>query len=804
MFQVRRKRRAGVGRAWRHARIPALAVVLLLLCPAPGAAALPAPESWSSSPGDESDADRPVDVVFIVDESGSLSEADVEAERQAVSEMAQKIHDPENLGSRVSVIGFGSYHEDGVTLDPARQICRPKHVHDPGTAQALSECVRDLKRRTKEEGNDTDHAEALKVALEILEGAEDNAMKIVFMLTDGELDVRNNSQYGDSEDERQAEGEAQLDRRLDEALADKVQIWPLGFGAEGQEVSATIDEQRLEEMAARGYQASCETAEVPQPEANVVDSSVDVREVATRAMATATCAVLEDPVEGDLPPAAVLELDVLIQPIATEGTISVIKNDPRIRVDYIDPRGDEVDLTGDEHDGSAFIHSGANGPVETLHLTYPRAGEWTVRFTSYADAEQESVSATVQWKGKIRAVFEHRGPLEPDSETTVYLTLRIRDGDHIADPEVLADLDFALSVSGLGLDGQIPLRDDGQGPDRGAGDGEFAGVIPAPGQEGTLTVVGTVRGPGVAAAVRTVELPIGAGSAPLSAEISPDQRPTEIWARMEGGGTVTVTNNGDAPEEVTLELLTPDGVSATLDPATATAAPDGDTAVDYTYTIDQADPDLRGGTLQLVVRDGDGEVLASAEPLQVGVRAQPGPIERFLWVWVLLLALVTVAVLYVAYRNAEARRRADVRGLVVRLMRDGQPVSQELRAPSRRADEFAFAVRQGEGTSTLVHADATSSGRYVVRREPPHRVRLLDSAGNEESVALGSVSEPLVEGLSLQVRDERATPGRASDPRTGSGGRSRTEEDPFGFGTSSRPGTGTDGGPSSGGGWSVQ
>src|SRR5690349_24579969 len=122
-------------------------------------------------------------VVVLVDESGSLSDTDVVKEKEAARTIAFSVLAPQ---SQVSVIGFGS--ADGAGQSPVDVVCKPTVLDDQQSRDTLGKCVESLHRRAENEGNDTDHAAALKQALSIARSGGPER-KVVFLLTDGKLDV---------------------------------------------------------------------------------------------------------------------------------------------------------------------------------------------------------------------------------------------------------------------------------------------------------------------------------------------------------------------------------------------------------------------------------------------------------------------------------------------------------------------------------------------------------------------------------------------------------------------------------------
>lgn len=80
------------------------------------------------------------------------------------------------------------------------------------------------------EGDGTDHASALSQALEIVRAGKPDK-KIVFLLTDGNLDVSESTNYqgqhsGTAQRGRPGRGK----RRVDDLDGTGTQVWPPGFG----------------------------------------------------------------------------------------------------------------------------------------------------------------------------------------------------------------------------------------------------------------------------------------------------------------------------------------------------------------------------------------------------------------------------------------------------------------------------------------------------------------------------------------------------------------------------------------------
>lgn len=129
---------------------------------------------------------EPVQIVVLVDVSGSLSPEDVARERDAVRVIVQGEPSDE---STVSVFGFGSSNTPGQS--PVDEVCPATTLESPAKRDLIAECVGNLQVRTAAMGADTDHVAALEQAQAKLASAPPDQPKIVYLLTDGVLDVGN-------------------------------------------------------------------------------------------------------------------------------------------------------------------------------------------------------------------------------------------------------------------------------------------------------------------------------------------------------------------------------------------------------------------------------------------------------------------------------------------------------------------------------------------------------------------------------------------------------------------------------------
>ncbi|WP_017570365.1 vWA domain-containing protein [Nocardiopsis halotolerans] len=753
---------------WKRAALAA-ALLFLLPQPVPASAAAPPPRS-TDDPGQAT----PLDIVILVDESGSLSEADIEEETRAASTIAQSVLNP---GSRVTVVGFGSNNGRPGQI-AAREVCRPTLLDEGSGRQYLADCVSGLRRRDDSEGNDTDHAAALGSALHYLEDsrAPEGAVGLVFLLTDGALDVRDSPHWGARPEDRDANATARIEEHLATSRENDVRIWPLGFGD-------AIDRDQLDAFAAGGSQETCNDLEVATPTARVVGDSADVVRSLREALAAASCSVAGEPDSDTLSGGGETTLSTTIPPIVTDGAIVVTKNNPAISVEYVDPEGDPVDPDSGEHKGSRTTLSGANGPVEVLHMVGPLPGTWRVRLTSPDGTPEELVTATVQWQGRVNTFLTVEPADHSGEELVVRVDIRTHRGP-ITDPEALAELDFsaeAAPADGSADAEPVALADDGGDPDITAQDGQYAGTVTVPAGVDTLLFTSRVQGPGVPDDVRELPYTVDPGGAALQPSVRFEDPPGEVWAGSEVGGTLSVDNQGAEEEHVRLLLQAPEGVLATIEQDTTAFGP-GSGRTDFTVRFDE-DSTLGRAVLHVQAANAGGTVLNTSAPLTVTVRTPPGILERYWWAWSALLLAAAAATFYAWLLWRSRRAARDVRGLVVTLHRDGNTLSPGLRAPSRWSTSFAFTVRDAQGPAPrLEHARASDAGGvHRASRGPSGGVRLRTPRDPVQTLRLGEHSAPLAGDLTVSFGDERSArtaARRVPDPARATPGRETRDENP--------------------------
>ncbi|MFB6836716.1 VWA domain-containing protein [Streptomyces sp. NPDC056361] len=763
--------------------------------PASGTGAAPGALRAARSAAGPSDGPEPIDFAVVVDQSASLADKDLARETEAAALLSQgEISER----SRAAVIGFASSEKAGQS--PVSEVC-PLIVADAAGRERLSDCVQRLGRRDdKRMGPGTDFPAAIRQAVTRLTQGGDGAAgaktpavpKVVFLLTDGKLDVADSPEYGTDRDSRQANGQRRLTEELARARAAGVQIWPLGFGS-------AIDRAALTAMADGGYRGACSDVPGSAPRMRVVGTSAEIDTALQETFAAARCARIAHGTAGK-PPA---DLTVTIPPIATDGSLTVSKHDPKVRVTYFDPAGRKVPARG-EFDGSLFEVSGQDGPVEALRVKNPLPGRWRVHIEAPEGHRDREVAVRAIWQGRLRSDVT-LDPASPRAgeEITVQARMQTRRGVVISDPRQLAGVAVTAEMSGAGFPPvTFRLADDGRAPDRKAGDVRFTGRLTVPaGATGDLKFVTRMAAPGITSDLRPLYARVAEGPRPVIAGLAVDQ--ATVYPGGTVRGTLDITNEDSAPHTLRLALkdVTP-GAELTLAPTTVTAPPGGSTRVPFTVALGGSTPlgELGG---QVTVVDTDGDVALDSDYLDARVVAPPTWWDRW-WkeaaggAGVLLLLAAFAAV-----RLAARRRRRDLTGLTLELGREGRNLySLPIRRGQSPGGVFAFTVDEPYGAPPTLRRirGGTASASHVLRRTGGGELLLRPRGGPQVPVRTG---EPISLGdHELVVRGGRVEPQRTRDlPWSRRSGRPRGSGTGAGpGGTGRRRGTEAGTGPGTGGG----
>ncbi|MEU9294724.1 vWA domain-containing protein [Streptomyces sp. NPDC048266] len=721
------------------------------------------------APAAPSEGPDPIDFAVVVDQSASLADKDLARETEAAALIGQgEISER----SRATVIGFGSSEKPGQS--PVREVCPPTVV-DAAGRQRLSDCVQELgKRDPARTGPGTDFPAAIRQAVTRLTGHGGGtgttgkpAPKVVFLLTDGRLDVADSPEYGSDRESRQANGARRLTEELARARAAGVQIWPLGFGTE-------IDRASLTAMAEGGYRGACSQIPGSTPRMRVVDTSAGIDKALQETFAAARCARIEHGTVGK-PPA---DLTVVIPPIATDGSLTVAKHDPKVQVTYFDPAGREVPVRG-AFDGSDFEVSGENGPVEALRVKNPLPGRWRVHIEAPEGHRDREVAVRAIWQGRLRStvVLDPASP-RAGEQVKVEVRMQTRRGVVVTDPKQLAGLSVAADLSGDGFRPvSFRLADDGKAPDAEAGDVRFTGTLTVPaGATGDLELVTRMEAPGITSDRRPLHAVVAEDAPLVTAALTVDGGTVHPGGTVHG--TLDVTNNDSAPHTLRLALgdQTP-GAELAVTPATVTAPPNRSTQIPFTLTVGDGTPLRALGGQVTVVDTADGDRVLRGAFLDVLVVAPPTWWERWWKAVAGGAALLLVLGALVGVRLAARRRRRDLTGVTLELRQDGRPVdSLTVRRGQSPGGAFAFTVDEPYGAPPTLRRipGGGSSAAHVLRRTGAGELLLRTRGGGQVPVRTGEPTglaehELVVRGGRPAPRGARATPWARRPARGGPG-----------------------------------
>ncbi|MEV7279192.1 VWA domain-containing protein [Streptomyces sp. NPDC093111] len=757
---------------WRHPRSALFLAGALLALSGPfggPAAAAPVAGVPRTTASEASDGPDPIDFAVVVDQSASLADKDLVRETEAAALLSQgEISDR----SRATVIGFGSSEKAGQS--PVREVCPLLTVDEAGRRQ-LSDCVQGLSRRDSAlMGPGTDFPAAIRQAVSRLTEAAGTGTgggtggkatpKVVFLLTDGKLDVGDSPEYGADPASRQANGAKRLEEELARARAAGVQIWPLGFGS-------GIDEAALTAMAEGGYRGACSDVPGATPRMRVAATSAEIDRALQETFAAARCARVANGTVGK-PPA---DLYVTIPPIATDGALTVSKHDPKVRVTYYDPAGRKVPTHGTFED-SAFEVSGEDGPVEALRVKNPLPGRWRIRVEAPEGHGGQEVAVRAIWQGRLRSVLT-LDPAAPRAgqQAVVEVRMQTRRGVVITDPGLLEGIGVTVELSGDGFSPvSARLADDGRAPDRRAGDVRFTGTLAVPpGAAGKLRLVARMSAPGVISDERPLYTMTTVGTPEVTAGLSVDRDSVHPGGTVHG--TVSVTNNGTAPR--TLRLSLTDGTATDgsgtdgsgagaaqlgISPVTVVAPPGKQTSVAFTVTVGKGTPLGELGGRVAVVDAADPDRPLDTAFLDVTVTPWPTWWEQY-WPYVAggaaALALLGA---FAGVRLAARRRRRALAGTRLELRRDGRTLDTlTIRAGQSAGGEFHFTVDEVRGAAPTLRR-ARAGGAHRLRRNGAGELLLRLNRGREEPVRVGEAvavddCELVVQGARPPARTARTT-----------------------------------------------
>jgi hypothetical protein len=747
--------------------VVALVAAFLLMGRGPSAIAMP------SSPKLE---ETPLDLVLLVDESGSLSNADVAHEIQAAGTIAQT---PLNPRSRVTVVGFGGINGLAPHQDPTSVVCQPTITTGASSLEYLARCVRALHRRTEAEGDDTDYAAALAQALEYLSpdttyGRQSpaGATKAIFLMTDGGLDVHRDPQYTSTGNWLLAAHHA-VNLQLAAARAADVQVWTLGFGT----ISGS-NAQYLQYLATQGARAACDSRKASEPRSIIAPDSAIALDALYSLYAAAGCAGVSH-VSTVLPAGQTRVLKVRIPAIASAGAISVDKVNPAIGVDFLTPDGTTV--TGAPLDGSTFQSSGSDTAVEVLHIANPAPGLWQIRLTAPPNMHRQLVTATVFWQGAVRvSIFPAPTSARVGQPIQVTVSVLGPNGP-ITNPASLNGIDVQVGVSGDGLTGttNVPVSNSGEGPGTSTGVGDYRGTFTAPKNPGTLTFTGTASGYGLHATQVFAPVQVSTVAALLQGTVQFAGAPQSVNAGQDLRGHVIFANQTGSSQGVRITLTADHAFATIADPRGVLRIPSGRSEIAFTIAVSNNSP---RGTALLTVRAVDanhGQIAYGTAPLLITVLSPPGIFGKYRWDILAAAVLLILLILGAYVRNNAHRAAVDVRGLYVMLRRGDDPVGPELKAPGRWSDTFRFVIRNDPVDGARLDTPKTgdrpfSAKRKLARGRRTDLISVITDNGEKHDLGVGTSNLGLDNGLLLAFRDKRrasptsaktkAAPGKSRPP----------------------------------------
>ncbi|GFH36546.1 VWA domain-containing protein [Streptomyces pacificus] len=732
MATVRGVRRKAAGRTVRGAAavLAAVAVLAAPTAPAgpdqiPAAAVKPAFAS--------------VNYAVAVDQSASLAPEDMEAEKAAAKRIAVG---GVSSSSHITVFGFAAAEsEKQRAVDP---VC-PRTALDAAGRRTVGGCIGKLRSRKEGEGTGTDFPSAIRQGVhELSNGTDPSVPRVLFLLTDGRMDVTGSPQYGDPA-HREAEGRQQLAKELANAAASNVQIWPLGFGPDP-------DAGQLAEIAAGGYQKGCVDLPSAKPAASRVKGAEDVGPKLEKIFAAAHCLRYEEGPPGERPPTT---QEIGISPLATIGSIVVDKGDAEVDITYIDPHGNKVPANG-RYRGSAFELAGAEDTVEALRIVDPVPGTWKVKAEAPEGHRSAPVSVSVLWQGELRGAITMDPPSpQAGQKATVTMRLQTREGYEIKNPRDYAGLRVTSSLTGDGF-APVPLglRDDGKAPDAEASDGAFTGTVRIPsGAEGALKVTGTLTASGLNADTRSEAGQVAPAAPAVTTALTLPRE--EVHPGASVTGSLAVSNTSDTPHTLRLSVADVKAGLLTVSPAEIVVKPGESGTREVTVRVAAAEifgdrlsaDGLRLGGTVTVADTTEGDRALVRSPLSVRVTPEPGVWDTWWWAFLTGAALLAAASVAVVLLLRQRSRRRDPAGLVLRLVSGSGEVLGEHRAGRGHKQWYAFAVVEPHRNPRI---ERRANGPYAVRRSPEGGAVLRKRDGGRTRLT-GHSQVPLADDLALTI-----------------------------------------------------
>ena len=412
-------------------------------------------------------------------------------------------------------------------------------------------------------------------------------------------------------------------KTLPAANAAGVRIWPLGFGG-------SSDLGELTTLANGGYQGSCDTA-LPDatPHALTVPSPAGIEQELLQIFANARCLGYSKYSSAVIGPGDSANLYAEVPDIATSGWLEVIRQTPQISVNYFDPPGQQVPVTGTLAQ-QTFALAGAGSSEESLSVGNPIPGRWLVRVAAPAGASAgELVTVSALWQGVLHSDIV-TDPADPAPGQAVTVTVKLQIRTRSLSASDLASVHVSVRVTGPGVTTPIdvPVNDEGVPPDQTARDGEYTGTFTVPElATGTLTAEGVVSAQGVRGDAEVARITVDAKDELVTGQM---RLPAgEVARGGEVTGTVQLSNPTGRPHTIRLAPVdAPPGM--TITPSTISlSAESGTKTFPFAVNFARSVP-LGTVTGHVNASDADTGVVYAQAPITsevikppVAVKAQP-------------------------------------------------------------------------------------------------------------------------------------------------------------------------------------
>jgi hypothetical protein len=449
-------------------------------------------------------------------------------------------------------------------------------------------------------------------------------------------------------------------------------------------------------------------------------------------------------VSGRTTPGKSLTLTVDIPPVATDGSITVIKVDPLFGVSFIDPAGVTVPVTGVKADGQVFSLAGQQQRIEALRIQDPLPGLWKIVVSDPIGHPAQTVSATVIWQGALAGAISAT-PVQPQpgSSWDIQIQVLTRSGFE-TNPTALSYIHATAQIAGSFGTKVVPLSYNAK-----QADGVFSGSVVLPKTaKGNLEACGRLSGAGLAADRRCLFTsfitPLGVTaliSFPAGTTVHP------------GGnfkGTVTVYNQG-AAQSGTLVLGGLSGNEQVTISPSQVAMPTGQHVTDFVVQFGATSPTGSvPGIIQVLDQNGRniGETFIGAQVTPVPKPASKTGTWAAIAVVVVLLVLLVLAL--IAIRDRRKADRASVKDLSARLVVDGVEKGEDWRAP-RTGDQFYLALVPDED-NPRIRRGSPEDFNIVVRRAG-ERLERLAIQGHSLAFSIDDFDSEIDPGHQIQLND---------------------------------------------------